>query len=346
MGELDYLCYENGGECVAEYKMDGLVTYKEEALCSRSEEGCGAGFLVLERVKREEMCLNMEEDLELCTRSSDQLCGGLVMQKMEEMGCGGALEERRLRKKRDMCLALTKRFDQLCGGRRKRAISEECAMTMELMESSDCASETEFLSKRAVACPEGWKGRRGICYKYFKDPATFEKASKTCAGALKDQSSGLATIESMIVETTEDRKFFNDLIESSGAVDQIDKVLSKMDDHFEGKNWKEVITYFDNWAWIGVKRTGDDKSWKWAVPKRKEEDWNQVKVGQADWRKGEPSHDNTFHMDNGNCVVYFHNKKKIDSALDADTEEVGEVTGWWNANCKIELPFLCEVQGS
>merc|ERR1739848_141399 len=130
-----------------------------------------------------------------------------------------------------------------------------------------------------------------------------------------------------------------DLIDSSGAIDKIDAVLSKMDDHFEGKNWKEVITYFDNWAWIGVKRL--DGNWKWAVPKRPEKDWNQVKAGQGDWRRKEPSHDNDFKVDNGNCVVYFHNKKTIDSALEADTEEVGEVKAWWNVNCRLELPFLC-----
>jgi len=345
LGENDYLCYE--GECVAEYKMDGLVTYKEEALCSRSEEGCGEGVLVLERAKREEMCVNMNEDLELCKRDVDPLCGGLVLKKMEEMECQGLLEERRVREKRDMCVALQKRFSQLCGGLRKRAITEGCGAVMEEMESSECGGDLQ-LKKRAPNCPEGWSGRAGVCYKYFSDPMTFAKASKTCKSASKDKSSQLATIESMLVETNEDRKFFSDLIQSSGAVEHIDSVLSTMDDMFEGKNWKEVITYYDNWSWIGVKKSGDGDAadWKWAVANKAEDDWNKVKAGQGDWARKEPSHDNDLRMDNGHCVVYFYNKKSGDSALTTDIESVQEVKAWWNANCNLELPFLCEVRAS
>merc|ERR1712003_533809 len=229
--------------------------------------------------------------------------------KMEEMECQGLLEERRVREKRDMCVALQKRFSQLCGGLRKRAITEGCGAVMEEMESSECGGDLQ-LKKRAPNCPEGWSGRAGVCYKYFSDPMTFAKASKTCKSASKDKSSQLATIESMLVETNEDRKFFSDLIQSSGAVEHIDSVLSTMDDMFEGKNW------------------------------------NEVKAGQGDWARKEPSHDNDLRMDNGHCVVYFYNKKSGDSALTTDIESVQEVKAWWNANCNLELPFLCEVRAS
>jgi len=344
LGESDYQCFTSG-ECVSEYQMEGLVTYKEEALCTRSEEGCGEGVMVLERAKREEMCMNMDEDMELCKRSVEpQPACGMVMEKIEEMGCGEIIVERKVRRKRDMCVALKKRFSGLCSGRRKRAISDGCNRVMEAMESSDCASEVEFLSKRQSGCPDGWTARQGVCYKYFKDPLNFAKANNLCKGAAADSSSRLATIQSMSVDTLEDRKFFDSLIESSGAVEHIDSVLSTMDDMFEGKNWKEVIEYYDNWAWIGVKSSGDD--WKWAVPSQKEADWSPVKIGQDDWRKSEPSQDHDLRMDNGNCGVYFHNRKeRIDSSLSDKTDE-GEVKAWWNANCELELPFLCEVRAN
>ena len=325
--------------------MDGLVTYKQEALCSRSEEGCGQGFMILERAKREEMCLNMDEDMELCKRDVDPYCGRMVMKKMEDMGCSGFLEERRRKKKRDECIALQRRFEQLCGGKRKRAISEECSAVMELMDSSECAGSTELISKRAVECNPGWALRRGVCYKYFAGPMNFQKAAKACSGA--DSDAQLATIESMLVKTEADRKFFNDLIKSSGKIDEIDSVLGDRDDMFEGKDWKEVITYFDNWAWVGVKNSaadGGEKDWKWAVNNKNEEDWNPVKQGQGDWAKKQPSHNNDFTMDNGNCVVYFYNKVPVDSSLNGDVSKVGNVKAWWNVNCKVELPFLCEVR--
>jgi len=262
------------------------------------------------------------------------------------MACAELLAERRVRKKRDECLALRKRFQTFCSGR-KRAITDECWAVMESMDSSECAGEVEFLSKRATSCEDGWTLRKGICYKYFKSPLNFAKASKVCAGAIKGKdTSQLATIESMLVKTSEDRKFFGDLIKGSGALEHIDSVLATMDDMFEGKNWKEVITYYDNWSWIGVKNSGEEneKKWKWAVANKNEKDWNEVKVGQDDFRKGEPSQDHDLRMDNGACVVYFYNKKPIDSSLSADVEEVGEVRAWWNANCNLELPFLCEVR--
>jgi len=345
LGENDYLCYEESGECVAEYKMDGLVTYKEEARCSRSEQGCGCGTLVLERAKREELCVNMNDDLELCKRSADQLCGGQVVKKMEEMECVSLLEKRRARMKRDQCVGLQKRFSVYCGGRRKRAISEECAMVMEEMDSQLCGGELELLEKRALDCPAGWSGRRGVCYKYFNDPKPWGEASKTCKevlGAESKYQSQLATIESMLVQTAEDRDFFTNLIKSSGAIDHIDAVLSTMNDHFGGKDWKESITYYDNWSWIGVKKTGEEdaESWKWAVKNKNQDEWNKIKVGHADWSKKEPSHNNEVNADNGKCVVYFYNTG--DGAMAQDVEKFGQVKAWWNANCKLELPFLCE----
>jgi len=344
LGENDYMCYPEAGECVLEYKLDGLVTYKQEALCSRSEEGCGEGFMVLERAKREEMCVNMEEDMELCKRDVDPYCAGLVMKKMEEEGCSGLLEERRLRKKRDECVSLQKRFTVYCGGKRKRSISEECSAVMRLMDGSECGWSTELIVKRAAKCNPGWALRRGICYKYFEGPMNFHKAAKACSGA--DSDAQLATIESMLVKTEADRKFFNDLIASSGKIDEIDSVLGGQDDMFGGKDWKEVITYYDNWAWVGVKNSGDDdkKDWKWAVNNKDEADWNPVKQGHGDWAKKQPSHENDFGMDNGNCVVYFYNKVPVDSSLNGVVSEVGDVKAWWNVNCKAELPFLCEVR--
>lgn len=342
LGETDYLCYENGGECVAEYSQDGLVTYKQEPQCAGNDAGCGESVMILERVRREEMCLKMSDDLELCKRDS-QLCPDRVLEKMEEMQCAGVLEERRVRRRRDACIVLQKRFSQLCELRRKRSISEECSFVMEEMESSECASETEFLSKRSSGCPEGWSARRGVCYKYFSDPVNFQKAATTCKGLSSDgtKSAHLATLERMIVDTSADRDFFNSLIQSSGAVDHIDSVLSKMDDMFEGKNWKEVISYADNWGWIGVQKHGDD--WKWATDKNSA-DWNEVKVGHSDWRKKEPTHNNDLKMDNGNCVVYFNNAKtEVDSAL-TDITDVGDVGAWWNVNCNLELPFVCEMR--
>jgi len=339
LGETDFQYFENG-EVVAEYSQDGLVTYKQEPQCA-SEGACGSSVMILERVRREEMCLEMTDNLELCKRDS-QLCGGrVVLEKMEEMECAGLMEERRVRRKREACVAVQKRFAQLCGGR-KRAISEECAVVLEDMESMECSSEVEFLRKRSAGCPDGWSSRRNVCYKYFSDPVNFQKANKVCAGlAVGGKRAHLATLERMIVDTTADREFFNNLIQSSGAVDHIDSVLGAMDDMFEGRNWREVISYADNWGWIGVQKSGDE--WRWAT-KQNANDRNPVKVGHADWRQKEPSHDNDLKMDNGHCVVYFNNaRSSMDSAL-TDVTDVGDIGAWWNVSCNLELPFICEMR--
>jgi len=341
LGESTYEYYNNG-EYAVEYKMDGLVTYRSEALCARSLEGCGENMLF--RRKREDMCMNMSEDLELCKRREiNGLCEG-VEKRMADNECEGLFQERKVRMKRDECLALNKRFEQKCKRAiGKRAIDEECSFVLNAMESSDCASEAEFLAKRGKkkGCDPGWSLYKGICFQYFKEPQSWMNAEKHCERLTNDKSSHLVTIERMLSSGKAGREFFHNLIESSGAIDHIDSVLSKMDDMFEGKNWKEVISYYDNWGWMGLQK--NDEKFRWVDPKKKKEDWNVVKNGHGNWRKGQPSFKNDVGMDNGSCVVYFmYTKEKMDSAL-ADPTDVGDIGAWFNANCGLQLPFVCEM---
>merc|ERR1712093_552943 len=60
LGEGSYECYSNG-ECVMEYKSGDLVTYREEPLCARSEQGCGVS--TMERRRRGAECATMSEEL-------------------------------------------------------------------------------------------------------------------------------------------------------------------------------------------------------------------------------------------------------------------------------------------
>merc|ERR1712139_567530 len=110
LGEGHYECY-GSGQCVMEYKMGELVTYREEPLCSRSEEGCGLSNI--ERQKREAACAETNSlDLEQkCKRSTDEECS-FLLNNMEE--CAMLKRERRELVKRDQCRSLKKRFDAYC----------------------------------------------------------------------------------------------------------------------------------------------------------------------------------------------------------------------------------------
>jgi len=332
LGEGNYECYSNG-ECVMEYKSGQLLTYREEPLCSRSEEGCGVS--ISERKRREAACGAMSEEFEqLCVRSSSESCS-FMKRSMEEMECGasGFHQERTLREKREECLAVRKRFEQLCSrATRKRAITEECSFALEEMESSDCGDykDEEELEKRET-CADGWTLHEGICYRYFAGPLSWSDAEAQCASLTDDESSHLATLERAIARSTEDRAFFSSLIESSGAIDKIDAVLSTMSDHYNGSDWKEVVTYLDNWTYIGVKKIDDE--WRWVSAKKEESDWNDLKNGQSDWYTEEPTDEGStdIRMDHGDCVTYFQ--------PDGESIDHG---AWWNVDCEVELPFLCE----
>lgn len=337
LGDGSYECYSNGA-CALEFRQDGLLTYREELLCSRSEEGCGESLV--ERKKREEQCGSLHEELQLCGRSAADAasCGDAVLRSVEEQGCGEVLERRR----RSECAAVARRSEELCGawGSKKRSVSEECSLAMREMEEMECGSSVQ-LQKRDGECEgAGWKKSGNACYKYFPGPATYQEAWHTC-----NQADGrLATPEKMVSANPTDRQFFNDLIQSSGTKTKIDEVLGDMDEHFGGKNWDEVIDYYDNWGWIGVKMdevtTGEDgvvDIWKW------NEEGNQeqlpVKIGQADWARKQPSFKNAVGTD-GRCVVYFHDRE---TAVEEETKAV-DMGAWWNVNCKMSFPFICEIQ--
>merc|ERR1712059_159478 len=139
--------------------------------------------------------------------------------------------------------------------------------------------------------------------------------------------------ERAITMGAEDTLFFQTLIESTGSVDKIDKVLSQMTDQYVDGDWQSDKAYYDNWAWIGVKKVKD--VWRWVSPVKKAKEWNEVTYGQPDWVSGEfrqPSKANStdVSLDNGNCVTYFQ------AAADKDEGS------WWNVACQVQLPFICE----
>lgn len=330
LGESHYECYSNG-ECVTEYKMGELVTYREEPLCARSAEGCGVSRQ--QRKKREAACSQMSENFDqLCARSADadDSCS-FMLEDMEEMECGDYKQEKVRVEKREECRAIQKRFEQQCKrGAGKRAISDECSFVLEDIESSDCSSDTMELQKRDT-CVDGWTFHEGVCYKYFSDPKSWSKAEKECASQSDDESSHLATLERAKAHSPHDRVFFNDLIKGAGNLQLIDDVLSTMNSHYNGSDWKEMISYYDNWSWIGVRKIDD--VYRWVSAKKENSDWNDLKSGQSDWYSEEPTKvDSTdIRMDHGNCVTYFQsNSLNIDHGA------------WWNVACMVELPFLCE----
>ena len=310
LGEASYECYANGA-CALEYRQEGLLTFREETPCAMSEQGCGESLL--QRRKREQLCSGASEEMD------------------EGMGCQEVLEKVRMREKRDACVSVVKRSEQLCSGRRKRSVSEECSFVLREMEEMNCDLN---LQKREKGCDLGWSLNDGNCFKYFAGPFLFDKALKTCL----DEGSKLATLENMVAANPNDRKFFQQLIESSGAEALIDSVLGGKDDMFEGKSWKEFYEYYDNWGWMGAKKV--DGTWKWANPTIPEAKWNKVKTGHGDWEKKQPSHNNGVGMDNGHCVVYFQfTRTKAD---DKGNTELGDTGAWWNVNCQLQLPFICE----
>jgi len=202
------------------------------------------------------------------------------------------------------------------------------------MEDAPC--EEEEIYKRSDTCEDGWSLNDGNCYKYFAGPLTFLKAETECEGLTDDDSSHLATLERAVVRSTEDRAFFDSLIESSGAVDAIDAVLSQMTDQYNGSDWQDVIDYYDNWAFIGVKYY--EEQWRWVSAKKEKSDWNDLKAGQSDWYDHSESDINNptsvnstdIRSDHGHCVAYF---------TDGPSAEDG---AWWNVPCTVELPFICE----
>lgn len=333
-GDGEYECYSNG-ECVMEYKVGDLVTYREEALCARSAEGCGESIMELR--KREQSCTNMEEEYmqnPLCKRAEDGDCR-VMLKKMEELECGPLILEKRSRKKREACGALNDKFESECGGKR-RAITDECQAVMQAYEEEDCAETAGGinLQKRAKKCGEGWSLHGKVCYKYYDGPSKFNQALSFCAKLTTDQTSHLATLERAVTMGAEDTAFFQSLIESSGSVDKIDKVLSQMTDSYVDGDWQKEKTYYDNWAWIGVKKVKD--VWRWVSPVKEAKDWNEVTYGQPDWISGEfrqPSKTNStdIRMDHGNCVSYFQ---------EADSDS--DVGSWWNVACGVSLPYICE----
>lgn len=339
-GEGNYECYSNG-ECVMEYKMGDLVTYREESLCARSEEGCGESLSKYQ--KREELCNSMEEEyMTACERSQSENCDR-KLEDMEEQSCLEVRVEKRKRERRAACHGLSKRFAQgLCGGSgKKRSISEECQLVMELMEEEDCMIGGNYqedlveFEKREKTCIEGWSKSGKVCYKYYTGPVKYERAKEFCETLTNDKSSHLATLERAITMGPENTKFFQDLIESSGAIEKIDGVLSQMSDHYVDGDWQSEKKYYDNWAWVGVKKVND--VWSWVSAKKEPADWNPVTYGQPDWVKGmyrQPSekNDTAIRMDHGNCVAYFQ-----------EPNSDKDMGSWWNAGCGVQLPFICEM---
>jgi hypothetical protein len=136
------------------------------------------------------------------------------------------------------------------------------------------------------------------------------------------------------------REFFNNLIASSGSVEMLNKTMEKYaneTDAFNFAEWQEYFEYYDNWAWIGVRRVGDD--WKWiSHHKGNSSDWNTIKTGHSDWYEGQPTKVNSTDVaiDNGNCVTYFQHEN-------SDGHDIG---AWWNVECQLKLPFLCEQDAS
>lgn len=281
-GEGEYECYESGA-CVMEYKVGDLVTFREEALCARSAEGCGLSINELQ--KREQQCTNMEEEyMQLCRRSDNENCGYLL-ESMEEMQCSFLKLEKRGQNKRSLCNTLHEEFEQLCtrSNGKRRAISDGCQAVLKNIEDEECESD---LQKRATTCDEGWSKRGKVCYKYYAGPYNFKQALKFCNELTKDKSSHLATPERAVTMSPEDTAFFNELILSAGAIKKIDAVLSQMGSHYTDGDWKNDITYFDNWAWVGIKKV--ENVWRWVSAKKADpKDWNNVDFGQSDWIRGE-----------------------------------------------------------
>ena len=334
LGEGYYTCYD-GGECVMEYKVDNLMTFREEPLCARSIDGCG--FAVSELVKREELCSQKSEQWqELCTRSADENCMAM-MEDMEDMGCETVLKEREEREKREACSGFMQNYEELCGGNgKKRAVDPLCAELLEKSEDIGCLAMSIDIDKRSSkkGCPTGWSKLKSNCYRYFPGPMSFNKATDHCDAIDSKRNSHLATLERNLVK--KHTAFFDKIIESSGAIDKIDAVLSKMSSHYNNGDWKDMIEYFDDWAWIGVKKIGDD--WKWVSEKKNQEGWTNVKPVHTYWVKSDdirqPTKDgeSSIRMDYGNCVTYFRNRDE-------------EISGaWWNVACAVELPFLCQME--